>query len=108
MENLWTLNHVLVDPENSLLINVVILANWSSNSPDLNPIENLWQILKTRVEKQVNEMLVKKQTVTVEVFRGVIQKEWEEIDQSTYVNLVRSMPTRLNEIIEGNGNKINY
>ena len=64
----------------------------------------LWQILKTRVEKQVNE----KQTVTVEVFRGVIQKEWEEIDQSTYVNLVRSMPTRLNEIIEGNGNKINY
>jgi len=24
------------------------------------------------------------------------------------VNLVRSMPTRLNEIIEGNGNKINY
>ena len=74
---------------------------WPSNSPDLNPIENLWQILKTRVEKQVNEMLVKKQTVTVEVFRGVIQKEWEEIDQSTYVNLVRSMPTRLNEIVEG-------
>ena len=84
------------------------LLYWPSNSPDLNPIENLWQILKTRVEKQVNEMLIKKQTVTVEVFRGVIQKEWEEIDQSTYVNLVRSMPTRLNEIIEGNGNKINY
>ena len=84
------------------------LLYWPSNSSDLNPIENLWQILKTRVEKQVNEMLVKKQTVTVEVFRGVIQKEWEEIDQSTYVNLVRSMPMRLNEIIEGNGNKINY
>ena len=84
------------------------MLDWPSNSPDLNPIENLWQILKTRVEKQVNDMLVKKQAVTVEVFRGVIQKEWEEIDQSTYVNLVRSMPTRLNEIIEGNGNKINY
>jgi len=27
--------------------------------------------LRTRVEKQVNEMLVKKQNVTVEVFRGV-------------------------------------
>ena len=37
--------------------------------------ENLWQILKTRIEKQVNEMLVKKQTVTVEVSRGVIQKD---------------------------------
>ena len=84
------------------------MLDWPSNSPDLNPIENLWQILKTRVEKQVNDMLVKKQAVTVEVFRGVIQKEWEEIDRSTYVNLVHSMPTRLNEIIEGNGNKINY
>ena len=83
------------------------MLDWPSNSPDLNPIENLWQILKTRVEKQVNDMLVKKQAVTVEVFRGVIQKEWEAIEQSTYVNLVRSMPTRLNEIIEGNGNKIN-
>src|SRR6185312_4466268 len=84
------------------------MLDWPSNSPDLNPIENLWQILKTRVEKQVNDMLVKKQAVTVEVFRGVIQKEWEEIDRSTYVNLVHSMPTRLNEIIEGNGNKISY
>jgi len=84
------------------------MLDWPSNSPDLNPIENLWQILKTRVEKQVNDMLVKKQAVTVEVFRGVILKEWEEIDRSTYVNLVHSMPTRLNEIIEGNGNKISY
>ena len=84
------------------------MLDWPSNSPDLNPIENLWQILKTRVEKQVNDMLVKKQAVTVEVFRGVIQKEWEEIDRSTYVNLVHSMPTRLNKIIEGNGNKISY
>ena len=48
-------------------------------------------------------MLVKKQTVTVKVFRGVIQKEWGEIDISTYVNLIRSMSPRLNEIIEGNG-----
>jgi len=84
------------------------MLDWPSNSPDLNPIENLWQILKTRVEKQVNDMLVKKQAVTVEVFRGVIQKEWEEIDRSTYVNLVDSMPTRLNEIIEENGNKTSY
>ena len=30
------------------------------------------------------------------------------IDTKMYVNLVRSMPTRLNEIIEGNGNKISY
>ena len=37
MENLWTLNHVLVDPENSLLINVVTLANWSQVTNTLPP-----------------------------------------------------------------------
>ena len=71
-------------------------------------IENLWQILKTRVEIQINELLVKKQKVTVEIFREAIQKEWEKIEKSTYVNLAHSMPSRLNEIIERNGNKISY
>ena len=68
----------------------------------------LWQILKTRVEKQVNEMLIKKQTVTVEVLSWSDSERMEEIDQSTRVTLVRSMLTRLNETIEGNNNKINY
>jgi transposase len=84
------------------------MLDWPSNSPDLNPIENLWQILKGRVEKQVNKVLTKKKPVTAESFREIIQKEWEGIDKKIFVNLIHSMPSRLNEVIEKNGNKISY
>ena len=84
------------------------LLDWLSNSPDLNPIENLWSILKSKVEKQVNKLVGKKNSVTVDSFLEIILKEWEEIDHKIYVNLVNSMPERLEWVIEGNGNKIPY
>src|SRR6266511_670371 len=84
------------------------LLDWPSNSPDLNPIENLWSILKRRVEKEVNKLVVEKKSITVDIFIDVIKKEWEEIEPEILLNLVRSMPKRLEQIIEGNGNKLSY
>ncbi len=84
------------------------ILEWPSNNPDLNPIENLWSILKVRVEKQVNKLVMKKNPVTIDGFLELILKEWEGIDKKIYVNLVNSMLTRLERVIEGDGNKIPY
>jgi len=84
------------------------ILEWPSNSPNLNLIENLWSILKGKVEKQVNNLVNKKKSVSVDSFLEIILKEWEGIDRKVYVNLVNSMPARLEQVIEGNGNKIQY
>ncbi|CAJ0768968.1 24442_t:CDS:2, partial [Entrophospora sp. SA101] len=68
-------------------------------------IDEYLQILKGRVEKQVNKVLIKKKAIAAESFREIIQKEWERIDKKFFVIVC---PSSLNEVIEKNGNKISY
>src|SRR5207244_10457843 len=64
------------------------ILDWPSYSPDLNPIENLWAIMKKRVEKQVNKIIRKEKTISVERWHGLIREEWEGIYTDLCLNLV--------------------
>jgi transposase len=80
--------------------NVPEVMDWPSNSPDLNPIENLWAIVKRNVELRRPRNLSE-----LEVFLG---EEWGNIPNSLLINLVNSMPQRCKEVIEKNGERISY
>lgn len=84
------------------------VIDWPANSPDLNPIENLWAILKNKVEKQVNFHLATEKTLSSEKFQFIIEKEWRGIEKSVFLNLARSMSKRIVELLEKKGKKINY
>jgi transposase len=103
------------DPKHKAKVTMALLQercprilDWPSSSPDLNPIENLWAILKQRVEKRVNSMISKKNPVTKDGFASIIREEWEKIDQNLCLNLIKSMPRRLASVIECRGQKIDY
>ena len=71
--------------------------NWPANSPDLNPIENLWKILKNAVQ---HGSICPKNTSDL---RGVIAREWKIISGQKLILLCHSMPTRLQAVIEASG-----
>ena len=59
-----------------------------NGSPDLNPIENLWDELKRRLRK--NEYKAKNKA---ELF-NLIKEEWYKISPAIINKLIESMPCR--------------
>lgn len=69
-----------------------------AQSPDLNPIEGVWLILKERVRKRVWR--------TLEELKEVVQDEWAKIDQSEIRKRIDEMPERCRRLIESNGARL--
>ena len=90
------------------VINDVPVIDWPANSPDLNPIENLWAILKGNVERRVNNWVMKKKSFSGNDFLGIVQQEWDNIDKNLFFSLVDSMSDRINMVIKNNGYTIKY
>ncbi len=67
--------------------NRVKVIQWPSMSPDLNPIEHLWGILKRQVEHHSPS--------SIQSLKEVILEEWKKIDLAKCRQLDHSMPRRL-------------
>lgn len=80
--------------------NVTVLP-WPSQSPDLNPIENLWEILNLKIRGE------NRYTNKAEIF-SALQRAWTEISPQTIRNLIESMPRRCAAVIKNNGYATKY
>jgi hypothetical protein len=77
-----------------------VIENWPACSPDLNPIENLWAIMKRRVEGL--------QPQTKEELINVLIDVWNTLDIELINALVDSRTRRLALAIEKAGERIPY
>ncbi len=80
--------------------NRVKVIQWPSVSPDLNPIEHLWGILKRQVEHHSPS--------SIQSLKEVILEEWKKIDLAKCRQLVHSMPRRLGAVIKNHGGHTKY
>ncbi len=80
--------------------NRVKVIQWPSMSPDLNPIEHLWRILKRQVEHHSPS--------SIQSLKEVILEEWKKIDLAKCRQLVHSMPRRLGAVIKNHGGHTKY
>ena len=78
----------------------ILRLQWPSRSPDLNPIEQVWDMLGRRVRQRNIE--------TLPELRRALLEEWENIPQESITNCVASMPNRLMEVIRARGGNTRY
>ena len=80
----------------------VTILDWPGNLPDLNPIENLWAIIKRRIEKT--------DCSTVQKLISAIIRTWYHDDEVVKMcsTLVDSMPKRVKMLIKAKGGHISY
>lgn len=69
-------------------------------SPDLNPIEHVWDLLEKRIRKH--------RITSKESLKSALKDEWGEIDPNETNNLVKSMRRRLEAVIKAKGGPTKY
>ena len=70
------------------------VLDWASQSPDMNPIEHLWQMVKTAIFKRVDR------ASSLDDLFEIVKEEWRKIPLAEMQKLVHSMPKRCKAVLK--------
>ncbi len=78
----------------------VTVLDLQANSPDLNPIENLWGIVKRKMRDT--------RPNNADDLKVAIKATWASITPEQCHRLIVSMPSRIDAVIHAKGGPLNY
>ncbi|CAK9832814.1 Transposable element Tcb1 transposase [Anthophora retusa] len=79
------------------------LLDWPAQSPDLNPIENLWAHLKKKLHCEYHTMPTSTDNLWIRV-----QEEWNKISPDYCERLIQSMLQRIHLVSKAKGLRTKY
>lgn len=80
----------------------ISLLEWPAQSPDMNPLEHLWDKLQRKVTNSNDHINGPR-----ELFR-VLQREWRAIPQEEIDNLILTIRNRIRAVINNRGGHTDY
>ncbi len=78
----------------------VTVLDWPANSPDLNPIENLWGIVKRKMRDT--------RPNNADELKATVKETWASIPPQQCHHLITSMPRQIEAVIKAKGAPTKY
>uniref|UniRef100_A0A3Q2D6V6 Tc1-like transposase DDE domain-containing protein n=1 Tax=Cyprinodon variegatus TaxID=28743 RepID=A0A3Q2D6V6_CYPVA len=78
------------------------VLHWPPQSPDLNPIERLWDV----IEREIRVM--DGQPTNLQQLREAVMSGWSRISEECFRHAVESMPQRIEAVLKANGGPTRY
>ena len=100
-------SHAAIDTIAEFKKRYITPIQWPACSPDLNPIESVWNIMKYYIQQNYPDLDDGKQRSEDEL-RLIVKDAWDSVTVEQLMGLIRTMPARCKAVIDADGGYTQY